>query len=88
MTILPGAMDQTISQVVSGGMGAAAAITVIQISSQQPNTPALRSILRIFATTIPVLVYLWIDPFFATGRHTHTKQVLDALLFVVANLFT
>jgi hypothetical protein len=80
--------DRNISHLISGGMAAAAFVAVTQIVTRDELDCSLQTAVTIFALTIPVLIYLWIDPLLNKERTNRAgfKHSLDIVLFILANL--
>jgi hypothetical protein len=83
-------MDKNVSHIISGGMGAAASIAVTQLVTRESLDCPLYTAVTIFAVTISVLVYLWIDPLcrpeIATKRNL--QYFVYTFLFIATNLAT
>jgi hypothetical protein len=83
-------MDKKVSHIISGGMGAAASFAVTQLVTRDSLDCLLYTAVTIFATTVPVLIYLWIDPL--CRPEIASKRALQdfayTILFIAANLAT
>jgi hypothetical protein len=81
-------MNKKVSELVSGGMGAAAFFTITQLITRDALDCFLQIAVTLFAVIIPILVYLWIDPLVIRRetRNGRLKDIVDSVLFVGTNL--